>query len=72
MEKGELVLKLKMLWLYGWAHRKEWVADVWRHEWSERMCCDGYMCGCYGSDWGSWWEHLWQTRHHRKGGRSDA
>ncbi len=50
-------LKLKMLRVYGFQIR-EWRDDVWRNEPWARMCCDGRECGCYGSCWGDWWEHL--------------
>jgi hypothetical protein len=53
----ELSIKLRLLWLYRWQFR-EWKADVWDKEGRGRMCCDGRMCGCYGSDNLSWWEHL--------------
>lgn len=61
---SELILKLKMLLIYR-GHLREWREDVWKHDWSERMCCDGRMCGCYGADYGSWWEHLWEMRRPR-------
>ena len=53
----ELSVKMRLLWLYRWSFR-EWKADVWDKEGRGRMCCDGHMCGCYGSDNLSWWEHL--------------
>ena len=59
---SDLVLKLKMLWLYGLTNIREWRHDVWKREAGKRMCCDGYMCGCQGSDYASMWEHLWETR----------
>lgn len=62
---GERILKLKMLWIYR-LHFREWWKDVGSREGRERMCCDGYMCGCYGSDHASWWEHLWNTRKDRR------
>lgn len=62
----ELTLKLKMLWLYGWGNRKEWVHDVWQRDWSASMCCSGYHCGCGGSDYASWWEYLWTEHRGRK------
>lgn len=58
---SDIVLKLKMLWLYRGAFA-DWHRDVWQREAGERMCCDGSMCGCYGADYGSYWEHLWATR----------
>lgn len=58
---ADLWLKLRMLIVYRW-HAREWWADVWKHEPGERMCCDGYMCGCYGADYASWWEHLLKER----------
>lgn len=54
---ADLWLKLRMFRVYRFAFR-EWVEDVWRHEPGGRMCCDGRECGCYGSCWGDWWEHL--------------
>lgn len=58
---GEKTLKLKMLLLY-FPHVCDWYREVWKRDWSERMCCSGYECGCYGSDWASWWEHCWANR----------
>lgn len=57
-------LKLKMLWLYQFQFR-DWWREVALQESGGRMCCDGYMCGCYGSDYRSWWQHLWETRRER-------
>lgn len=57
----DLTLKLKMLWLHRGSFG-EWRRDVWQRDASERLCCDGYMCGCQGSDYGSFWEHCWKTR----------
>jgi hypothetical protein len=54
---ADLWLKLRMFRVYRFAFR-EWVEDVWRHEPGGRMCCNGRECGCYGSCWGDWWEHL--------------
>lgn len=61
---SELILKLKMLWLYR-GHFREWREDVWKWDGSERMCCDGRMCCCSGVDFRSWWEHLWEMRRPR-------
>lgn len=52
-----LILKLRMLRLYRWRLRA-WYAEVWQQEAYARMCCSGYMCGCYGACYGDWWEHL--------------
>ncbi len=54
----DLWLKIRMLRLYGFRGFRDWIEDVWKHEPGGRMCCDGYMCGCYGSCWGDWWEYL--------------
>lgn len=54
---SDILLKLKMLRVYGFSF-SEWRKDVWNKEADARMCCDGYMCGCYGSTNGDWWEHL--------------
>lgn len=62
MTRDELILKLKMLWLYRNGGIRQWHKDVWKKEGAERMCCNGYMCGCYGADHYSHWEHLWDTR----------
>lgn len=53
----DIWLKLRMLRVYKLQVR-EWYQDVWRQEAGGRMCCDGYMCGCYGADYASWWHHL--------------
>ena len=50
-------LKLRMLWLYRF-HFREWHRDVWRWDAGQRMCCDGYMCGCHGADYATYWHHL--------------
>ena len=57
MDKSELWLKLRLLLAY-FPNVKAWREDVWRHEARERMCCNGHMCGCQGSDYWSYWEHL--------------
>lgn len=64
----EITLKLKMIWLYGWSGRHEWLRDVWQKEWAERMCCSGHECCCRGADYASWWEYLWKTRTERQKG----
>lgn len=58
----ELFIKLRLLWVYRRSFR-EWRADVWSKEGRARMCCDGRMCGCYGADNLSWWEHLLSEKH---------
>lgn len=63
MDKGERTLKLKMLWLYGLRNIRDWHTDVWSKDWGQRMCCNGYMCGCQGTDYAAWWEYLWDSRH---------
>jgi hypothetical protein len=55
------MIKLKMLILYRF-NLKQWYNDVWKIDEAARMCCDCYMCGCMGSDYYSYWEHLWETR----------
>ena len=55
------MIKLKMLWLYGFAFR-EWWRDVWKQDEASRMCCDGRECGCMGADYASYWDWLWKTR----------
>lgn len=61
-EIGEVILKLKMLRLYGWRGRKDWIRDVLRQEGSSRQCCSGYDCGCGGADYVDMWTHLWKNR----------
>jgi hypothetical protein len=65
MGDGCLVLKLKMLWLCRWSPLS-WYREIWKREGGERICCSGYMCGCYGADYASQWEWAWRTRkdHH--------
>lgn len=63
---ADLWLKLRLLRLYRFAVR-EWKSDVWDKEGRARMCCDGYMCGCQGSDYASWWEHLLNERQSHEG-----
>ena len=58
---GEVWIKLRLLWKCRGSFR-EWKADVWSKEGRERMCCDGYMCGCQGSDYLSWWEYMLKDR----------
>lgn len=29
---------------WGW-----WIDEVWRVDLDSQLCCNGYMCGCYGS-----------------------
>jgi hypothetical protein len=65
MVMDDLILKLKMLWIYRGSFR-EWYHDVWKKVAGARMCCDGYMCGCYGSDNASWWEYLWTDRKRKR------
>ncbi len=55
---SDLWLKIRMLRIYGFRGFRDWIEDVWKHEPGDRMCCDGHMCGCYGSCWGDWWKHL--------------
>ena len=50
-------LKLRMLQLY-WPALGDWWREVWLRDAGQRMCCDGRMCGCYGSDYASMWEAL--------------
>lgn len=57
----ELLLKLKMLWLYR-GHFRDWYRDVWMQEPWAQMCCSGRECGCMGSCYADMWEHLWKTR----------
>ena len=56
-----MILKLKMLWLYG-GNFSDWYRDVWKQDADQRMCCDGRECGCYGSDYYSMWEFQWKNR----------
>jgi len=58
---SELCLKLRMLWMMRWLPRV-WYAEVWKQDASARICCDGYMCGCQGSDYWAYWEHLLEHR----------
>lgn len=58
---ANLWLKLRMLRVYKYSFR-EWHDDVWQHEPSARMCCDGRECGCYGLCWEDWWNHLLSAR----------
>lgn len=62
---GDIILKLKMLWIYRGGFR-DWYRDVWCREAGERQCCDGHECGCYGSCHGDWWEYLWNSRKERR------
>ena len=58
-------IKLKMLWMSGVRGACDWYREVWLQDEAERMCCDGYMCGCMGADYGSYWEWLWRDRNSR-------
>lgn len=62
-------IKLKMLWLYSGSFA-DWYREVWSQDEDAQMCCDGRMCGCYGSTYGDMWQHLWNHRslwkNHRK------
>lgn len=59
------LIKLKMLWMYSF-HVLEWWRDVGSQDEVERMCCNGYECGCQGADYASYWEWLWKTRKARR------
>lgn len=51
-------LKLRMWWHgYRWSPRA-WYREIWLTDPNDRMCCDGYMCGCYGACHATYWEHL--------------
>lgn len=58
---SDLWLKIRMLRLYRF-HFHLWLEDVWRRDPLARQCCDGKMCGCYGSCWRDWWEYLLKER----------
>lgn len=54
---ADIWLKLRMLRLYR-CDLTRWYTDVWRQDPDARICCSGYMCGCYGSCYYEMWESL--------------
>ena len=54
----EVKLKLKMLRLYGICGIRDWYRVIWKQQADAQICCNGYMCGCYGADYFSYWEHM--------------
>jgi hypothetical protein len=59
------MIKVKMLWLM-FPMVGLWYRTVWKQDENERMCCNGYECGCMGADFYSYWEWLWKTRKDRR------
>lgn len=52
-----LWMKLRLMRPY-WPDLREWRNDIWRTDANSRICCDGYMCGCYGADHYEFWSHM--------------
>lgn len=53
----DIWLKLRMLRLY-WPIPRAWYRDVWLQDPDAQVCCNGYMCGCYGAVYYEQWEAM--------------
>ena len=58
---NDLILKLKMLWLYRSVPR-QWYHEVWRQDPDAVVCCSGHECGCWGVCHADMWNWAWERR----------
>ncbi len=53
---NDIILKLRMLRIYGLREINDWYQEVWRQDPDEQICCSGQMCGCEGACYYQQWE----------------